>query len=257
MQPVRRGPANPRRFELRSERLPSIPNAGSRGKNELQRYNQSYLAGLESRLLDNFARRIPLRIRPNHLTLLGVFGAAVVFAGYALCQLASHWLWLSNLGLVLHWLGDSLDGTIARLRQIERPQYGFYLDQVVDTVGNLLIAAGLGISPWVRMDVALLVLALYHMLSIQTFVRTILEREFHLAVGGFGPTEFRVGILALNLAILAFGAPSIIAWPLAMTQWDCLLLIISAIMAFVFIAELREGLARAATRDADPPSSAR
>jgi phosphatidylglycerophosphate synthase len=118
-----------------------------------------------------------------------------------------------DLGVVFHWAGDSLDGTLARLRKIERPRYGFYLDQVIDTVGNLLIALGEGFIPGVRMDLILILLAAYQMLAIQVLVRTVIDREFQVTVGGMGPTELRIGIVLLNLIVLIFGAPSVPGLP--------------------------------------------
>lgn len=180
---------------------------------EDKRVNASLLAGHERIVLLAIARRLPAWVTPDGLTGFGVFGAVLVLCGGALANHATGWLWLANLGVVFHWLGDSLDGTLARLRKIERPRYGFYLDQVIDTVGNLLIALGEGFIPGVRMDLILILLAAYQMLAIQVLVRTVIDREFQVTVGGMGPTELRIGILALNLIVLTLGAPSVPGLP--------------------------------------------
>jgi phosphatidylglycerophosphate synthase len=167
--------------------------------------NDSLLAHAERVALDWLARKLPAWWTPNRLTAIGVAGSIVVFIGYFLADRDMHWLWLSNLGLLIHWFGDSLDGTMARVRKIERPRFGFYLDQVIDTIGNLFIGVGVAICPYTSASLVLIALSLYSMLGIQVLVRTIVDREFQVAVGRFGPTELRLGIMGLNLFLLAFG----------------------------------------------------
>lgn len=185
-------------------------------KSPSKRVNESLVSIHERRILLSVARRLPRWITPDGLTWLGVAGAATVTLGGALSHEHGHgWLWLANLGLVLHWLGDSLDGTLARYRQIERPRYGFYLDQVIDTVGNLLIALGEGLAPGMRLELTLLLLAAYQMLAIQVLVRANIGNAFQVAVGGLGPTELRLAIFMINLGIIVFGTrtvPGLPAW---------------------------------------------
>lgn len=204
-------------------------------------------------MLHAIARRLPAVVTPDRLTVFGVFGALVVVAGYALSARQTGWLWLANLGLVFHWLGDSLDGTVARIRHIERPRYGFYLDQVIDTLGNLLIAVGVGLSPWIRMDVVLIVLALYQMLSIQVYVRAIVDHEFHLAVGRLGPTEMRLGILALNCIVLLLGEPQAIAALGGGTWADLLVGLLAIALLGLYSVQMRGHLVRFALEDPSPP----
>lgn len=171
------------------------------------RQNSSFIAAWEKRALIAMARRMPSAISPDWLTGFGVFGAVIVIAGYCLSNFSVWYLWIANLGIVIHWLGDSLDGTLARVRKIERPKFGFFLDQTIDLVSNLLIAVGLGFSPWVRLDVALLMLCAYHMLSVYVLVSSLIKGEFRIDVAGFGPTEVRIGIIVINLTVMIFGAP--------------------------------------------------
>lgn len=218
------------------------------------RVNASLVADHERRALSAMVTRVPKWCSPNLLTVLGVFGGGVVMLGYWLSRDAAGWLWLANLGLAIHWAGNSLDGTLARHRGIERPRYGFYLDQVIDTLSNVMIAVGIGLSPVARLDCALLVLATFHMLSIQVYVRAIVDGEFHLAVGGLGPTEMRLGILLMNIGILLFGAPPLVGGAVGLT-WCDLLMVAAALgllglYAFQMHRQLR-GLARAEPR---PPS---
>jgi phosphatidylglycerophosphate synthase len=213
------------------------------------RVNASFVAAHERRALHAIAARLPGWCTPNGMTLFGVFGGCVVMAGYWLSRGAPAWLWLANLGLVIHWLGDSLDGTLARLRHIERPRYGFYLDQVIDALGNVMIALGVGLSAAARMDIALFVLAAFHMLSIQVYVRAIVDREFHLAVGRLGPTEMRLGIVAMNLAVLWLGAPPLPGLPVALSWCDALMLLTGIGLLGLYGYQMQRHLARLARED--------
>lgn len=211
------------------------------------RVHNSLFSGVERKLLVWLARRVPASVTPDQVTAFGIFGAVVTLLGYALSWRTPEFLWLASLGLVLHWLGDSLDGTLARVRKIERPKYGYFLDQTVDVIGNFLIAVGMGLSPYVRMDAALLALAGYHALSIYSFVRTCVSNEFHVSLLGSGPTEIRMLIIGMNTLILIFGAPQFMVYGLPMSWCDiALVLMASAFMiAFVclvasYAASLRE-----------------
>lgn len=214
-----------------------------------KRVNESLLSGHERHILLAIARRLPAWVTPDQLTGFGVFGALIVLCGGALSQYSMAWLWLANLGIVMHWLGDSLDGTVARLRGIERPRYGFYLDQVIDTLGNLLIALGEGLCPGMRMDLILILLAVYQMLAIQVLVRAMIYREFHVAVGGMGPTELRVAIFGLNVMMLILGSPTIPGLPFSL-HWEDVVVGISILgLLALFGWQMRMHLGRLAQED--------
>jgi archaetidylinositol phosphate synthase len=202
-----------------------------------KRVNESFVAAHERRVLLAIAPRLPQWVTPDRLTGFGVFGAFVVMLGYILSRWSFEWLWLSNFGLLIHWFGDSLDGTLARVRRIERPRYGFYLDQVIDTIGSLTISLGIGFCPAVRMDLSL-VLATFFMLSIQVYVRTIVDHEFHVAVGRLGPTEMRLGIFGLNIGILLFGRARIPGLPFDTSWLDLLMLLTAAGLIILLITEM-------------------
>lgn len=203
-----------------------------------ERYNQSFVARIERVALHEIASRLPAFVTPDRLTAFGVFGAVVIFIGYVMSHHGPQWLWLANLGLVLHWLGDSLDGTVARLRRIERPRYGYFLDQNVDVLTNLIIALGAGLSPWLRLDTALLALTGYHMVSIHTFVRNVVSHRFHIDIRGLGPTEMRLGIVAMNLGILGFGVQPITFQGLVFTWCDVLAALLALGLAILFAVEV-------------------
>jgi archaetidylinositol phosphate synthase len=165
------------------------------------------LARHEARVLDWLARRLPARVTPDHMTMLGVGAALAIGAAYWLSGRDPAWLCVASGLLVVHWLGDSLDGTLARVRRIERPKYGYYLDHLVDAGATIAIGAGLGLSPYMTLATGLAIVIAYLALSINTYLETQVFGIFSLGYGRFGPTEARVGLIVLNLVLLA-GATS-------------------------------------------------
>ena len=181
--------------------------SGEKNTRAENRIHESPLARHERLALDWVAPRLPAWVTPDRLTAFGIFGAGVSCLGYALCALSPLFLWLASAGLAMHWFGDSLDGGLARYRGMERPTYGFFLDQNIDVFGNLLIAGGLAASPFIRLEAAALALFGYQALSIYALVRFSLDGVFRLTVLNSGPTEVRVLLVLLNGLILGFGAP--------------------------------------------------
>ena len=161
------------------------------------------LARQEGRVLEAIARRLPARVMPDHMTVLGVLAALGIGAAYWLTMRDPAWLWVASGLLVVHWLGDSLDGTLARVRRIERPKYGYYLDHLVDAGATIAIGAGLGLSPYMTLVTGLAIVIAYLALSINTYLETQVFGVFSLGYGRFGPTEARVGLIVLNLVLLA------------------------------------------------------
>jgi phosphatidylglycerophosphate synthase len=160
--------------------------------------NDGWLAPLETRAISWLAPRLPQWLTPDRLTGLGFAAAIAAFAGYALAPGQPAWLWLVNAALIVNWFGDSLDGAVARLRGIERPRYGFFLDQSTDVLAQFLFAMGLGISGYMPIGIAATGLGVYLMMSVQSLLRAEVTRTFHLAAGGMGLTELRCVFLALN-----------------------------------------------------------
>src|SRR5215217_271458 len=143
------------------------------------------------------------RVLPDHMTGLGVVAALGIGAAYWLSGRDPAWLWVASGLLVIHWLGDSLDGTLARVRRIERPRYGYYLDHLVDAGATIVIGVGLGLSPYMSLVTGLAIVIAYLALSINTYLETQVFGVFSLGYGRVGPTEARLGLIALNLALLA------------------------------------------------------
>lgn len=157
----------------------------------------------ERRLLRWTAARLPRSWMPDHLTMIGVLGALTVGVGYYLSPRHPGWLWMANLGLVMNWFGDSLDGTLARVRQIERPKYGYYLDHMVDAINTAIIGAAIGLSPYVSLPVAMVLVILYLCLSINVYLESSVFGLFELGFGIFGPTEVRILLVLANAGLFA------------------------------------------------------
>ena len=162
------------------------------------------LAFPEARVLDWIARRLPRAVKPDHLTALGVLASIGIAAAYVLSNGDEVWLWAASGLLVLHWLGDSLDGTLARVRKAERPRYGYYLDHLVDAFATAAIGIGLGLSPHMLLAVGLAIVIAYLILSINTYLETQAFGTFTLGYGRLGPTEARLLLVGVN-TLLALG----------------------------------------------------
>jgi archaetidylinositol phosphate synthase len=165
------------------------------------RSKQFILAVPEARALEWIARRLPAWVKPDHLTALGVLAALAIAAAYVLSNGDKLWLWAASGLLVVHWLGDSLDGTLARVRKSERPRYGYYLDHLVDAFATAAIGIGLGLSPYMLLAVGLAIVVAYLILSINTYLETHALGVFTLGYGRFGPTEARLMLIAVNSAL--------------------------------------------------------
>jgi archaetidylinositol phosphate synthase len=162
------------------------------------------LAEPEARVLEGIARRLPARVMPDHLTALGVLAALGIAAAYVLSNGDEAWLWAASALLVVHWLGDSLDGTLARVRKSERPRYGYYLDHLVDAFATAAIGIGLGLSPYMLLAVGLVIVVAYLILSINIYLETQALGVFTLGYGRLGPTEARLMLIGVN-TLLALG----------------------------------------------------
>ncbi|MGD0940996.1 MAG: CDP-alcohol phosphatidyltransferase family protein [Terracidiphilus sp.] len=167
-----------------------------------RRVNQSLTASVEKRALEWMARRAPRWLSSDQLTLLGV--SAQIGAGF--CYALSRFNRIALLGpilcLVLNWLGDSLDGTLARVRQQQRPRYGFYVDHMADVFGAVALMCGLGCSGFLHWQVALAMLVAFLVLSSESYLATYTLTRFQLSQGLFGPTEIRILLVIGNLALL-------------------------------------------------------
>ncbi len=170
------------------------------------RQQTSLLAPLERVCLSWLARNMPPWVKPDHLTLLG-FGAMFV-AGvcYALAKWWAPALLIVNLCLAINWFGDSLDGTLARTRNKQRPRYGFYVDHIIDAFGILFIICGLALSGYMTWTIALAVLVVYFMISIDVYLATYTIGTFKLSFYKFSPTELRILLAIGNIRAMSHPA---------------------------------------------------
>jgi archaetidylinositol phosphate synthase len=166
------------------------------------RVQQSFLAAAEKRALVWMAERTPAWINSDHLTVLGFAAQVMAGVSYALARGNRYWLLSGIVFLALNWLGDSLDGTLARVRQRQRPRYGFYVDHIIDSFGALALMGGLALSGYMHPYIAMGLLVAFLLLSIQSYLAAYALGEFRLSFWSFGPTELRLLLAAGNLALL-------------------------------------------------------
>ena len=167
-------------------------------KADAVRIQTSVLNALEKKVLVWLAKRQPKWMTSDDLTYIGVFGAVVIAAGYILSAWNINFLWLSSLGFIINWYGDSLDGTLARVRNAQRPVYGYYLDHTIDAINEVMIFVGVGLSGLMHMEIALLALVMYFLITINVSINAHLKKEFKLTYASMGPTEFRIIMIIIN-----------------------------------------------------------
>jgi phosphatidylglycerophosphate synthase len=174
----------------------------SEEKKQAARIQTSILNPLEKKVLVWLAERMPSWVTSDMLTFVGFLGAIVMATGYALANLNLNWLWLSCLGLLINWFGDSLDGSLARVRNTQRKTYGFYIDHNVDVINETIMFVGVGLSPLMNMSFAMFALVAYFMLSIYVYIDCHLKGEMRLTYAGMGPTEFRLILIIVNICFI-------------------------------------------------------
>ena len=206
-----------------------------------RRVNDILLGPLERPALKWLAAHLPVWVTPDICTVIGVIGAVVIMTSYALSRVDRNFLWLASLGFVINWFGDSLDGTIARYRHIERPIFGFYIDHTTDAFNEVIIFLGLGMTPYVSFNIACLMLIAYLLLSVLVYVRTFVAGEFKISYSKLGPTEVRVlaillntgmyfgGVHPLSITVGSFGQ-------LTFSVYDLVVAALTLLLLYFFIA---------------------
>ncbi len=195
------------------------------------------LADFERRLLERLARRVPRGLRANHFTALGMLGAVGAGVAYALARYNPAWFWVASLMLGIHWLGDSLDGTVARVRGTERPRYGFYLDHVMGALSVVLVGVGIGLSGYVSPLLALGLVVAYLALAVNVYLESSVFGIVKVEYGRIGPTEARLVLIVVN-TVLALGVRPTVR----VANWT--LVIVLAGMVLVFVWRLVRNLSR-------------
>jgi phosphatidylglycerophosphate synthase len=201
----------------------------------VERIQQNMLAASERRLLTWICARLPAWVTPDQLTALGFFGSLMTSACYFLSNQSSLWLWLAISGYFINWFGDSLDGSLARFRKIERPKYGYFIDHSADSLANTILVIGIGSSPYVSLDIALFALAGYLLLSIHSFLAARVMGEFRLSYLAGGPTELRIILIAMTLFMIGVGPRSL--GFRHMTVFDAFVVCVGAILILLYIIQ--------------------
>jgi archaetidylinositol phosphate synthase len=165
------------------------------------RLQESFTAAAERKALAWLALRLPAQVNSDHLTLIGFVAMFLAGASYAFARTNRAGLILATLFLALNWFGDSLDGTLARLRNRQRPRYGFYVDHMIDTFGGFFLMGGLAISGFVDWRIALGMFVAFLMLSVEVYLATYTVGIFQLSFAKFGPTEIRILLALGNLGL--------------------------------------------------------
>ena len=204
--------------------------------NQAQRIQTSFINGIEKRALVWLAKRMPRWVNSDMLTAVGTLGALIVAIGFALSCLNVQWLWLSSFGLLVNWFGDSLDGTLARVRDCQRPIYGYYVDHTVDCINEGLMFIGAGLSPFLHLDLALLAYAIYLVLTINVSINAHLKGEFRLTYFKLGPTEFRIIVIVANTLLISIPALAAIANTHTLFGLTVTMHILDYVAAFIILA---------------------
>lgn len=207
-----------------------------------RRHNRSFLAAREQDLIRWILPRIPQSINSLHLTVVGLAGSAIAAVALVGCNWSNFWLPVVAIGIGLNWFGDSLDGSLARYRQDERPRFGFLVDHTCDLFSQVVVIVAFGLSPFLSLVSALVVLLCYLLFSAYTYIRAVTQSVHQMAYIGVGATEFRILMIvwALIGAISGLHEPSVNG--LSAIDLTILILAIGAVIGLVFktIIDARE-----------------
>jgi len=202
---------------------------------EHTRINDILLGPLERPALHWLAAHMPAWVTPDICTIVGTLGAVLTLVSYGLSNINPNFLWLASLGFFINWLGDSLDGTLARYRHIERPRYGYYIDHTIDVICQVMIFLGLGLTPYISFNVACLALISYLLLSVLVYIRTYVVGEFKISYGKLGPTESRAIAVLLNIAMYFFGMQNIMFSQVKISIYDLFVAAIALLLTGFFV----------------------
>lgn len=167
-----------------------------------ERIQLSLISSLEKRMLLWLAQRMPHWLKPDHLTTIGFLGMVLAGISYWLSSTNKYFLLPAIFWLAVNWFGDSLDGTVARVRNQQRPRYGFYVDHIIDAFGILFLFGGMGLSGFMTPWVAAFLIISYFLVNIEIYLATVSLGKFRLSFGIFGPTELRILLATGNIALL-------------------------------------------------------
>jgi archaetidylinositol phosphate synthase len=191
---------------------PANPFSRQRKFKNATRLQNSFTAATERKALLWLAARMPPSINSDHLTLLGFTAMFLAGCSYALARWNPWGLLLATLCLALNWFGDSLDGTLARVRNRQRPRYGFYVDHIIDSFGALFLMGGLAVSGYIDWRIAMGLLVAFLLLSIESYLASYTLGIFRLSFAKFGPTEIRILLGIANTVLFFLPSARISGW---------------------------------------------
>ena len=208
-----------------------------------RRVNDILLGPLERPAIAWLVKHLPYWVTPDHLTFFGLASALMIGLSYYLTSFDRNFLWLANLGFLLNWFGDSLDGNLARYRKIERPSYGFFIDHTIDTISEVSIFIGIGLSPFVDLNLAFLALVGYLCMANLVYITTSVKGVFKISYGSLGPTEVRVIAIISNIIVYFIGNPQINFPGFSFSLYNLIIIcIIILLFFFFFYTVITEGI---------------
>lgn len=208
----------------------------TKGSQEHERINQILLGALERPALNWLAKHMPAWVTPDMLTLLGLAATVLTAVSYVLTNYNPLFLFLACLGIVINWFGDSLDGTLARYRKIERPRYGFFIDHAIDGIGEVLVLFGVGLSPYVDFRVACFTLVGYMLMSNLVYITTYVSGKFKISYFGLGPTEARLILILANILVFFIGNPLISTQFGIVSLYSIIIGVVGVLLYLVYIS---------------------
>lgn len=217
----------------------------------MERINDAITSRYERVALNWLCERLPDWVTSDMLTAVGVLGAALTCLGFGLSGFDERFLWLAGVGVVLNWFGDSLDGSLARLRKAERRQYGFFLDHMSDTLAMGLIALGVGLSPYAGFYSSASVLLGYYAMVILTLTTSQATGVFRISFNGLGPTEIRLFIIACILSAILLPTPRFVWLGVEVTAYDAIMVVLTVLLVVMCLGQSLRTLRMLSVQD--PP----
>jgi len=208
---------------------------------KIRRINQSMTRRWEHGFLQSVAERMPPGINSDHMTTLAFLSSFVIASGYYLTTYSKWWLMLSSFGLVLHWFGDSMDGTLARVRNQQREKYGFFVDHLNDVWTIFIVAIGLGFSPLMDMRIAFFAALAYLIMNVYVHIIAFTNRVFILSFGKFGPTELRLLAIAVNTTAFFWNPVLLDMEDISFTAMDIGGLFLGTFLTLIFLMKSIQG----------------
>lgn len=218
-----------------------------------ERVQTNLVARVERSILDDLCRQIPDWTTPDQLTAVGLAGAGIAGLAYWASAWRQEFVFVACVGLVINWLGDSLDGSLARHRSIERPRYGYFLDHSVDSIGVVIILIGIGASPFASMSAALYALVGYLLMIIHVAIRNHVTGSMQLTFAYCGPTEIRILLISISCFAYFLGLRAIGVHGVPHSIYSIILLVVGTTFVLLFLIDTVATSRRLKAEEAELP----